>query len=107
MAKEFKSARKVDATQQQAPKAAAPERRAAREEQSYVFHELLFDNKNYLIMGGGIGLIVLGFLLMSGGRMPDANTWDESAIYSFRRITLAPFVVILGLCTVVYGIFKK
>lgn len=39
------------------------------------------------LFGIGLALIVLGFVLMSGGRMTDPNVWDESVIYSFRRIT--------------------
>jgi Protein of unknown function (DUF3098) len=69
--------------------------------------EMMFQKNNYVLFASGVALIVLGFLLMSGGNQPDANTWDDSTIYSFRRITLAPFTVIVGLCVVVYGIFKR
>ena len=58
-------------------------------------------------MIAGLGLIFIGFLLMSGGEMPNPDTWDESIIYSPRRITLAPFVVIVGLCLQAYAIFRK
>lgn len=68
--------------------------------------EMLFGKENFKWMFVGIGLIVLGFVLMAGGSMPDSNTWDESIIYSFRRITLAPILIISGLIVEVYAIFK-
>jgi hypothetical protein len=68
---------------------------------------LLFDRKNYLIMAIGCGVIGLGLILMLGGGMKDPNVWDESVIYSFRRITLAPIVILAGLVVVGYSIFKK
>jgi len=42
---------------------------------------------------------------MSGGAMPDSNTWDPSIIYSFRRITLAPVVILIGIGIEIYAIF--
>jgi hypothetical protein len=39
--------------------------------------------------------------------MPDANTWDESVIYSFTRITLAPIIILTGLGVEIYAIFAK
>ncbi len=67
----------------------------------------LFGKENYKWMFIGIGLIALGLVLMSGGSMPDENTWDPDRIYSFRRITLAPIVIIAGLGLQVVAIFKK
>ena len=69
--------------------------------------ELLFSKNNYRLMLIGLVLVILGFILMSGGKMPDANTWDESIIYSFTRITLAPIVILVGLGIEVYAIFAK
>lgn len=66
----------------------------------------VFSRENYIWMLGGIGLIIMGFLLMMGGGMPSPEVWDDSIIYSFRRITLAPFLIIAGLCVGVYSIFK-
>ena len=69
--------------------------------------DLLFGKNNYRLMLIGLALVVLGFILMSGGKMPDAGTWDESLIYSFTRITLAPIVILVGLGIEVYAIFAK
>ena len=62
--------------------------------------------KNYLYMLVGVLIIVLGFLLMSGGGKHTATEFDES-IFSFRRITLAPIVVIAGFAFEVYAIMKR
>lgn len=66
---------------------------------------MLFSRKHYIFIGVGIITVLIGFFLMSGGAMPDENTWDPSSIYSFRRITLAPFVVLVGLAIVGYALF--
>lgn len=86
---------------------AIPTARATKTPSGGQFDKLLFEKANLQVFGIGLALIVLGFVLMSGGRMTDPNVWDESVIYSFRRITLAPFVVLCGLGTVIYSIFKK
>ena len=70
-------------------------------------NEMLFGRQNYYWMLGGIGLIILGLILMSGGSMPDANTWDPDTIYSFRRITLAPILILVGIAFQIVAIFKK
>lgn len=70
----------------------------------------LFGKKNYKFMAIGIAVILLGFLLMTG---PDANTrpdgnfdpnyWNDN-IYSWRRVRLAPFVILLGFAIEIYAI---
>ncbi len=66
---------------------------------------LLYGRKNFILILGGIALMALGMLLMSGGSMPSPDIWDESIIYGFRRITLAPIAILLGLAVVLYSIF--
>lgn len=63
--------------------------------------------KNYILMAVGLGLIVVGFLLMSGGGDGDPLTFDGARLYSFRRITLAPIVVLAGFGLEVYAIMKR
>lgn len=72
-----------------------------------------FGNKNFKLMLIGLGLIVLGFVLMMG---PDANTtpdgkfdptyWNND-IFSFRRIRLAPLLVIAGFVVQIFAILKR
>lgn len=57
-------------------------------------------------MGIGLGLVILGLITMSGGAMPDPNKWEPERIYSFRRITLAPIMMVAGFVVVIVGIFK-
>lgn len=68
---------------------------------------MLYKRENFLWMGAGAALVVLGMLLMLGGAMPSPDVWDDSVIYSFRRTVLAPFVIVLGLGVEIYAIFKK
>ncbi|WP_276388686.1 DUF3098 domain-containing protein [Eudoraea chungangensis] len=65
--------------------------------------EFIFQKKNYLFMFIGLGLIALGFILMSGGGSDDPNVFNPD-IYNFRRIRLAPTLVLIGLAVEVYAI---
>ena len=69
--------------------------------------EFIFGRQNFIIMGVGLALVLVGLLAMVGGAMPDPNTWAPNTIYSFRRITLAPILMLAGFVVVIYGIFKK
>jgi hypothetical protein len=62
--------------------------------------------KNYKLMLIGAAIIVLGFILMSGGGDHTSTHFDES-IYSVRRITIAPIVVIAGFVFEIYAIMKR
>ncbi|CEN40112.1 DUF3098 domain-containing protein [Capnocytophaga cynodegmi] len=64
---------------------------------------LIFGRKNYIFMLIGLAIITLGFILMSGGGSDDPNIFDAS-IFSFRRIHLAPTLVLLGFAVEVYAI---
>lgn len=68
---------------------------------------LLFDKKNYMYILGGIGFMVIGFFLMSGGNNTDPNVFDENVIYSTRRTLIAPIFILAGLVVQVLAIFKK
>ncbi len=68
---------------------------------------LIFGRETYYWLGGGFLLIVIGFLLMTGGRGDDPTVFDESVIYSWRKVTLAPIIILSGLSVVTYAIFKK
>lgn len=67
----------------------------------------LFGRENYMWMLIGIVLLALGFLLMAGGRSDDPNVFDPKEIYSFRRITLAPIVILAGFVVEIYAIFRE
>jgi Protein of unknown function (DUF3098) len=67
----------------------------------------LFKKENYFIMLVGLLVFIIGLLLMVGGGSKDPNQFYPSKIYSFRRITLAPIVIILGLLIEFFAILKK
>lgn len=87
--------------------AAAPLKKAPYSGQVKKEQTFLFDKENYGWMIGGIVLIFIGFMLMSGGKSPDPTKFNFDDIYSFRRITLAPIVVLLGFAIEAYAIMKK
>jgi hypothetical protein len=66
-----------------------------------------FGKSNYIWMLVGAACIVIGMLLMSGGKSPNPDVFNANEVYSFRRITLAPIVIIIGFIIEIYAIFKK
>lgn len=68
---------------------------------------LTFDKQNYLWMGIGAGVIVVSLLLMAGGKSSDPNVFNASEVYSARRITVAPILLMLGLIIEMYAIMRK
>ncbi|MBN8641177.1 MAG: DUF3098 domain-containing protein [Flavobacteriales bacterium] len=66
----------------------------------------LFEAINYKILLIGLVVIALGFILMSGGGSEDPNVFKENELFSFRRIRLAPTVVLAGFGVVIFSIFK-
>jgi len=65
--------------------------------------EFIFQKKNYMFMFIGLACITLGFILMSGGGSDDPNVFNPE-IYNFRRIRLAPTLVLIGLGIEIYAI---
>jgi hypothetical protein len=68
--------------------------------------EFLFGRKNYKWMLIGLGVIAFGFVLMSGGGSNDPAIFND-AIYNFRRIRLAPTLVLIGFGIEVYAILAN
>lgn len=62
--------------------------------------------ENYMLLIIGFVIIVIGFLLMTGGKSDDPNVFSPD-IFSFRRITLAPIVVLFGFVFEIWAIMKK
>ena len=61
---------------------------------------------NYKMILIGFGIVILGFILMMGGGSEDPNQFNYD-IFSFRRITLAPIVVLGGFGFVFWAIMRK
>jgi hypothetical protein len=66
----------------------------------------LFDKENLLWMAGGALFMIIGFLLMAGGRSEDPNVFDPKEVYSTTRITIAPILILAGLVILVIAIFR-
>lgn len=62
--------------------------------------------ENYKILVVGIALIFIGYLLMIGGGSDDPNKFNPE-IFSFRRITLAPLVCLVGFAVIAVSIMRK
>jgi membrane-bound ClpP family serine protease len=63
--------------------------------------------QNYILLVIGFAIIVLGFILMIGGKSNDPTVFNEKEIFSFRRITLAPIIVLAGFIFEIWAIMKK
>ncbi|NOY97548.1 MAG: DUF3098 domain-containing protein [Chlorobi bacterium] len=62
--------------------------------------------ENYRLMAIGFAVIVIGFILMTGGGSDDPNVFNPE-VFSFRRITLAPVVLLFGFIFEIYAIMKR
>ncbi|HXC05885.1 MAG TPA: DUF3098 domain-containing protein [Bacteroidia bacterium] len=62
--------------------------------------------ENYFYLIAGVALVVLGFYLMHGGGSEDPTKFNPE-IFSTRRITVAPILILCGYIVVLIGIMKK
>ncbi len=69
--------------------------------------QALFSKENYKWMLIGLAVMVLGLILMIGGKSKDPNQFDPKEVYSFTRVTLAPILILAGLALEVFAIFRK
>ena len=69
--------------------------------------EFAIGKQNYFLLMIGFAIIILGFLLMIGGGTDDPNVFNGDELFSFRRITLAPVVVLFGFAFEIWAIMKK
>jgi DUF3098 family protein len=67
----------------------------------------LFSKDNYIWMLAGLVIIAIGMFLMAGGASSSAGEFDAKEVYSTRRITVAPILILAGLVIEIYAIFKK
>ena len=62
-------------------------------------------SKNVKIIGLGLLVMVLGFVLMLGGGSSDPNVFNP-AMFNARRLVIAPIVIVLGIAAIIFGIMK-
>ena len=65
--------------------------------------DFIFGKRNYKFMFIGLGFIALGLILMSGGGSDDPNVFNPE-IFNFRRIRLAPTLILIGFAIQIYAI---
>ena len=68
--------------------------------------DFVFKKKNYMILIGGLVLILLGIALMIGGGSEDPTKFSEE-IFNFQRLTLAPILIVSGFVMGVFAIMYK
>ena len=68
--------------------------------------EMPLTMKNYILLLAGLAIIVLGMALMCGGGSDDPQQFDY-AMFSWRRITLAPILVVGGFAFEIYPLMKR
>lgn len=65
-----------------------------------------FGKENYILMFAGVALIILGFILMTGGSSKDPNIFNEE-MFDFRRLTLSPILILIGFGVEIVAIMKR
>lgn len=78
-----------------------------KEQDQDIKDQMPLRKENFILLAIGFGIIVLGYLLMVGGGGDDPNVFNEEELYSFRRITLAPIIIVAGFVFEIYAIMKK
>ena len=66
---------------------------------------LALDKMNYILLAVGMAVVVLGFILMSGGSS-DETAYNPD-IFSVRRLKVAPVVCLLGFVSMIYAVIRK
>ena len=67
----------------------------------------MFDRDNFMWMLLGLAVMAVGFILMAGGRSDDPNVFNKDEVYGFRRITVAPIIILAGLVIEIIAIFRR
>lgn len=70
-------------------------------------NDFAFGKENYKLFAIAVVVVTIGYLLMVGGGSDDPTVFNKEELFSMRRITIAPLVVLIGLGLGVYAILKK
>ena len=68
--------------------------------------DFVFKKKNYILLIGGLVLILLGIFLMIGGESEDPTKFSDE-IFNFQRLTLAPILIVSGFILEIFAIMIK
>lgn len=67
----------------------------------------LFNNTNFLWMIAGAVVMIIGFLVMAGGRSDNPAVFNDNEVYSTTRITIAPILILTGLVILMFSLFRN
>ncbi|MCL1937852.1 MAG: DUF3098 domain-containing protein [Candidatus Azobacteroides sp.] len=68
--------------------------------------QFAFGRENFILLAISLIIIIVGFLLVSGGKTTEETGFDPS-IFNTRRLLIAPIVLVIGFGSVIYAILKK
>ena len=68
--------------------------------------DFVFKKKNYILLISGLVLILLGIFLMIGGESEDPTKFSEE-IFNFKRLTLAPILIVSGFVLEIFAVMLK
>ena len=66
---------------------------------------LAFDKVNFILLAVGMAIVILGFILMSGGGSNETTFGAD--IFSTRRVVVAPTVTLVGFLSIIYAVIRK
>jgi len=66
-----------------------------------------FQPENYRLLLIGLAVNVVGFILMIGGGADDPNAFNADELFSVRRITIAPILIVIGYVLIIYAVMKR
>lgn len=78
------------------------EKKSGKSDNSYAFGKI-----NFKLLIIGLAILLVGYLLMMGGGSEDPNVFNGDELFSFRRITLAPIVILGGYIFIFYAILRN
>ncbi len=84
-----------------------PKKEAAKSTTAPAPGKMVLGRENYYLIAFGLVVILIGFILMSGGKSADPNVFNADEVYSTRRITIAPIVVLIGFAIEIYAVFHR
>ena len=73
---------------------------------NYMDNKMPLDKKSLYIILVGLGLMLLGFILLSGGGIKDPQVFNYD-MFNFRRLVLAPIVLVAGIVSIVVALIRK
>ena len=79
---------------------------ATKKQEDLSSPDFAFGKENYTLMFIGVAIMLLGFILMTGGGSKDPNVFNAE-MFDFRRLTLAPILILVGFAVEIVAIMKK